>query len=1160
MKKLFFYLGLLSISFACKKEKTLFTQLTPEESGINFANRIIENDSINILTYDYVYNGGGVGIGDFNNDGLQDVFFSANQAGNRLYLNEGNMKFKDISKQAGIEGKNKWCTAAIIVDINNDGWMDIYVPASSTNNGTSASRENLLYVNQKNLTFKEMGAEYGVNDNGFSEGAAFFDYDNDGDLDLYVLTNVIDHTPNLIREKVTDGSYPNTDRLYRNDWDENLKHPVFKNVSKEAGITIEGFGLGINICDINRDGWKDIYVTNDYAADDLLYINNQNGTFTNQANHYFKHTSNSAMGNDIADINNDGFADIFALDMSPKDNQRKKMFVPSTNISIYFLSDKFNYIYQYMRNTLQLNSGLNGNFSEIGFMAGVAETDWSWTPSLADFDNDGYRDLLITNGFPKDVTDKDFMQYRADAEMVAGKEYLLTQIPQIKISNYAFRNTGNLTFDDVTEQWGLNIPSFSSGAAYGDLDNDGDLDYIVNNTNDSAFVFQNNAVALNKESNEHNFLRVKFDGGEKNPFGHGAILEAITETNEQIFYEMTPYRGYKSSIEMVAHLGLGKNTLLKEVRIAWSNGKMQRLTNVKANQVLKVAMKDANELYSPLKINSPTYFTENQKGLDYNHIDLPFLDFNIQNLMPHRLSQLGPGMAVGDINNDGLDDVFVGGSKFRNGTFLIQSSTGAFEKKSLLPAIDSTQKKSEDTGVLLFDADSDGNLDLYIVSGGNEDFPETPSYLDRLYRNTGTGSFELVTNAMPMETIAGSCVRAGDYDADGDLDLFIAGRNVPTKYPKGTSSTILRNDSKKGAVKFTDVTKQVNPTLIDIGMVCDALWTDYDNDNDLDLIVTGELMAIRVFKNEKGRLGEVKATGLEKYSGLWNSINGGDFDNDGDIDYIVGNVGLNALFKGTEQYPAKFLSGDFDKNGNYDVIPFIYLPTSDKDKEMRLVPMNGKEDISKQFNALRMRYVNYSEYTKASFDNLLTPEERKAAEEHTLNYNASVYIENLGDGKFSAKPLPMKAQVAPINGMVVEDFNADGNLDVLLVGNNYGNEILVGKFDASNGLLLVGNGKGNFTAQTNTGFMASGDAKSLVAIRSVENKMKLLVGQNQGKAKLFDFSNAGVIHPITMLQRRVNYQFNNKTITREVYYGASYLSQSTRGIFIPKGATNIQAK
>ena len=1120
----------LFISFSligCKEKETLFTLQAPSESGIHFANRIIENDSINILTFDYVYNGGGVGIGDFNNDSLPDIFFSSNQTGNALYLNKGNLKFEEITEEAGIKQSNKWCTAAIIVDINNDGWQDIYVPTSSTKNSDPSKRENLLYINQKNLTFKEMGKEYGVNDNGFSEGAAFLDYDNDGDLDLYVLTNVIDQTPNLIREKVTDGTYANTDRLYKNEWNEELGHPVFRNVSKEAGINLEGFGLGVNICDINRDGWKDIYVTNDYAADDILYVNNQNGTFTDQAGSYFKHTSNSSMGNDVADINNDGLADLISLDMSPPDNERRKMFIPNTNISLYLLSDRFNYVYQYMRNTLQLNSGLNGNFSEISLLAGVGETDWSWTPSLADFDQDGYRDLLVTNGFPKDVTDKDFMSYRANAEMVAGKAYLLTQIPEVKLSNYAFKNNGDLTFSDVTEAWGLNQPSFSSGAAYADLDLDGDLDYIVNNTNDSAFIYRNNTTELKSTAN--NYLKIQFKGDEKNPYGIGATVEFETKSGQKYWFENNPYRGYKSTMESIAHFGLGKEENIAKVLITWPGGKKEVLINVSANKTILVEQMNAKTTETEVEIEKESLFEEIHDLVDFKTEDFNFIDFNIQNLMPHKLSQLGPGMAVADINKDGLDDFFVGGSKFHSGHFFLQKKDGSFENIPLIKEEDAKNKKSEDLGVLFFDANGDSFPDLYIVSGGNEDYAQSQSFQDRLYLNNQDNTFTLVQNALPPLYLAGSCVRTADMDNDGDLDLFISGRNTPTQYPKATSSTILRNDTKGSSIKFTNVTKTIAPDFIDIGMVCDAIWTDYDTDGDPDLILVGEFMAISIFKNDHGKFSRVEKTGLENKLGLWNSISAADLDQDGDLDYVVGNVGLNTHFKGSEKYPAKLLSGDFDNNGNYDVLPFLYLTKSNTDKTKVLVPMNGKEDASKQLNALRTRFTSYKEYSKATIENVLLPDERKIAIEHTLNYSASVWIENIGEGTFQMHDLPMEAQFAPINGTLLMDFNLDGKMDILLVGNNFGNEILIGKYDALNGLYLENKGQGNFKAIRNCGFEVPGDAKSLVALKSASNKLHILVGQNNSKLKSF--------------QLKGNYTLETPK-QKDFSAGSSYLSQS----------------
>jgi hypothetical protein len=1145
-----YVLTISAMLYGCSSDNALFERLPVDETGVTFSNRINPNDTLNIITTEYIYNGGGVGLADFDNDGLLDIFFSGNQVGNELYLNKGDFKFQNVSTQAGINSVNRWSSGVSVVDINADGLMDIYV--SATIFETPEERSNLLYIN-KGVTdgvpvFEEMAEAYGIADKGHGEHAAFFDYDNDGDLDLYVLIDVIDQYPNQFRKKVSDGSYPNTDKLYRNDYSETLSHAVFTDVSTEAGITIEGYGLGLTICDINQDGWKDIYVTNDYAADDLLYINNKNGTFSDQAHRYFKHSSNSAMGNDVADINNDGLPDIVALDMQPATNLRKKLLAAPNNYFVYQFTEKFDYTHQYMRNTLQLNSGSYGDgiqppFTEIGLLAGVSETDWSWCPSLADFDNDGYRDLLITNGFPKDVTDRDFMAFRQGINNIASAEFLMTKIPEVKISNYAFRNLGNLAFENKTEAWGLEIPSFSNGAAYGDLDNDGDLDYVVNNINDSAFVYKNTARDIPSEN--ANFLRIEFKGSAPNLFGYGAVVKGKYSDGQLFYAENIPTRGYLSSIEPVVHIGLGSQKSMSELVIVWGNGKSQRFSDVKANQVLTVNQSDARDDYDFIQAPKKTLF--NELPLAFLHQERDFIDYNLQSLMLQKLSQLGPSLAVGDVNGDKLEDVYVSGSKFKSGSFLLRQAGGGYTEKLLQQLPDTTKKLNEEIGSLLFDADSDGDLDLYIVNGGNEDKPNAETYQDQLFINDGKGNFSLSTTALPGFYTAGSCVRASDFDNDGDLDLFVGGRNAPFNYPKAVSSTLLRNDSKKGVAKFVDVTK-------------DALWTDIDNDGDNDLMIVREFAPIAVFVNDKGNFSELKGTGLENYFGMWNSVNGGDFDGDGDIDYIVGNVGLNARFKGTEKYPAKILAGDFDNNGNYDAIPFIYLPKSNEDKKLVLAPYNAKDDMSKQLPMMQGRYTTFTAYADATFDNILDEDKRSAATEFTLNYNASVYVENLGNGKFEIKPLPTHAQFAPINGTVIEDFDNDGNLDVLLVGNNFGNELLVGRYDALNGLLLSGDGKGDFAAKLNAGFNVTGDAKALVKIVDLSGEVKVMASQNRGEAKLFSTSITGKVVDVNSTTTRVLYELNGKKQVREVYYGSSYLSQSSRRLILPESAKNIVLK
>ena len=1147
-------------SFVSCKEKKLFTKIDADDSGIAFSNRITENDTMNILDFEYVYNGSGVGIADFNNDGLQDVFFSGNQVKNKLYLNKGEFTFEDISTSAGIEAANRWCAGVITVDINNDGWMDVYVAA--TVKEPASERQNLLFVNQGakdgKPVFKEMAAEYGINDSGHSENAAFFDYDNDGDLDLYVLTNVIDQYPNTYRPKVKDGTYPNTDRLYRCDFDEKLGHAYYTNVSKEAGIVIEGYGLGLNICDINKDGWKDIYVTNDYAADDLLYINNGDGTFTDQAKRYFKHTSSSAMGNDVADINNDGLLDVFAVDMLAKTNLRKKVLAPPNNYQLFRLSDEFGYTYQYMRNTLQINNGKLANgtpalFSEVSLLSGLAETDWSWTPSLADFDNDGFRDLIVTNGFPKDVTDRDFMAFRAEAENLAEKSFMLGQIPEVKISNYAYKNKGNLEFEDVTEKWGMDIPSFSNGAVYADLDNDGDLDYVVNNINDSAFVFKNNQVQLDKAKENH-FLRIKTIGDKNNRNGIGAVAVLEFENGEKIIHENNPYRGYLSSVEPFIHFGLGSKKV-KKVEIQWYNGMSQIIQNPKVDQVLEVNIKDAQTQINYKDEIAPSVFldiTENSK-LDFTHKEIDFIDFNVQNLLPFKLSELGPGMSVGDINGDNLEDVFLGGGRGYSGIFFLQKKDGTFTKKTLLAKYELQDKFEEDLGSLLFDADGDKDLDLYLCRGGSEGRPGDKVFEDKLYVNDGKGNFTEKVNAIPVFGTSTSCVRASDYDNDGDLDLFVAGRNVPGEYPKFTDSYLFRNDSKSGDAKFTNV---AIPELKGLGLICDVLWTDFDNDGWSDLLVAGEWSAPRFFKNVKGRLSEVKNTGLENLKGLWTSTNAGDFDNDGDMDYVLGNIGLNAQLKGTELEPARVLAKDFDKNGNYDIIPFVYYLNQEKDRF--LVPFNGKDDVNKQLNITRARFVSYKDFAKANIDNLLTKEEREGAQDLELNFMKSIVILNQGGGKFIVKDLPVEVQFSPANGLIVEDFDADGVQDILVSGNNFGNETSVGRYDASNGVFLKGLGGGDFKTIHNSGFYVPGDAKSLVSIPNANGEINLLASQNRGSLRIFKTPLKKQETALGIKARAYTYELKGKKTKKEIYYGSGYLGQSARYIVFPNGAKALK--
>lgn len=1145
---------------SCKQSNTLFEKLSFSHTNITFNNKITESDSINPLDMEFLYNGGGVAVGDFNRDGLPDLYFTASQVANKLYLNKGKLKFEEITKEAGVNGQGRWSNAASVVDINNDGWPDIYICATVKKN--PAQRSNLLYINQGlnkegKPYFKEMAKAYNLADTGFSVHAAFFDYDGDSDLDMYLVTTTLAQRNSTRFDGGTDENKEAlSDKLYRNEGSDSLGHPYFKDVSKEAGIKEEGYGLGIAIADMNKDGWKDIYVTNDFFGSDLLYMNNGNGTFTDKAGTCLKHTSQNAMGIDIADINNDGLHDIITVDMNPEDNYRKKKNMNGLNYFVHQTMVDNGMVVQYVRNTLQLNNGLYPmdstqqllpSFSDISFYAGVAETDWSWNPSLADFDNDGYKDLIITNGYPRDVTDHDFGTYRARAYQSASKKELLDQIPQIKITNYAYRNTGRLQFQNVTKDWGLDQPSFSDGAVYADLDRDGDLDYVINNINEEAFVYQNKSEQFNK----HHYLAIRFDGSSANRNGIGALAEIYYGSTLQTF-ENAPYRGYLFTVEDVLHFGLGNSNRVDSILITWPDGKQQVLKNVSANQTLVVSYKDALEPLPASTKNIPKALFVNatkESGILYRHNEFDFIDFNYQKLLPHKFSQYGPSLAAGDIDNNGLDDLFIGASAGNDATFFLQQSNGKFIQKELPAGIGNDVRKPEMMGVLLFDADGDGDPDLYTCSGSNEFAPNTKNYQDQFYSNTGGGNFVQDTAALPNNFISKSCSKAADFDRDGDLDLFIGGRVNPERYPEPVSSFIYRNDSKDGNVKFTDVTAKAAPFLNKIGLVCDAVWTDFDNDGWQDLLIAGEWMPLTFLKNIKGTFTNVTAaTGLQNKKGWWTSITAGDFDNDGDMDYVAGNLGLNSFFKASDKEPVSIYAADFDGDQSYDAIPTLYLPGANGNKKE--YPAHVRDDMVKQMISTKRKFQNYKSYAEADIHGLLNKEEQQKALVLRANFFASCYIQNKGNNSFEAKPLPAEAQLAPLNGIVAEDVNDDGWLDLVINGNEYGNEGVNGRYDAMNGLLLSGNGKGGFQPLSlqKSGFYVPGDAKGLV---------KLMIGNKYGVAAT---QNRDLLQLFTLQTNNKIFRFNNDDVWAiirlknggirkvEIPYGSSFLSQSSRFI------------
>lgn len=1160
MKYLVYILSCISILASCnQKEKKLFNSLPSSHTGITFNNLISETDTFNILTDEYIFNGGGVAVADFNNDGLPDLFFTGNQVSNKLYLNQGNLKFKDISEIAGIGALETWSTGLAVVDINSDGLMDVYVTAAMYTE--KEKRENLLFVNQglddKGIPiFKELAKEYGIADAGNGMGAVFFDYDKDGFLDLYVLNNEQSLAiPINYRQKIDDGSAVNNDQLYKNNGD-----GTFSNVTLEAGILIEGFGLGLALGDINGDGWTDIYVSNDYITNDILYINNGDGTFSNRIKDYIRHQSMFAMGCDISDFNNDGFLDIITLDMLGETNYRKKTTISKNLYQNYINNETWGYEYQHVRNMLHLGNGPGIPFSEIGHLSGIYQTDWSWAPLFADVDNDGLRDLLITNGFPRDITDKDFANYRVDVGRIATTRQLLDSLPIVRIPNYGFRNNGDLTFEDITQKWGLDIPSFSNGAVFSDLDGDGDLDYVVNNINDEAFIFEN---TLNQKKETPNFLKVKLEGSKNNPMGIGAKVVVRFSDGNFLFQEQQLSRGYMSSSDEILHFGLGNRAESISLEVLWQDGKYQKLDQINVNQLVRISEKDAyfNEKSN---LRFPLVPSDNAKlmkeisaeiGINYLHQEVDKIDYNVQRTLLHKLTQFGPSIAVGDLNGNGLEDFIVGSATGFGPKVFFQLEDGKFEESELFESED--EMNFEEMGMVLFDMDNDGDLDLYLVSGSNEFNLGSPLYSDRLYLNDGTGKFTQAFDKMPDINASGTVVRTADFDGDGYMDLFVGGRTPIAQYPLPERSFLLKNNNGK----LIDVTDEFLPELRNLGMVTDALWTDVDNDGVLELVIVGELMPIKVFKYQSGKFQLLNATGLENHLGWWNSIVSGDFDGDGDMDYIVGNMGSNNYLHPSSERPVTVYAKDFDGNLSMDPVTFAYFKNNEGVYES--FPVHYWDDLYGQSILFRRKFAGYKYYGMATEKSLFSAEELKDALILKGNYDRSSFVENLGNGKFQIHELPLLAQFAPVNGMVVDDVNGDGNLDVLMVGNDYGNEVFPGRSDAFNGLLVLGDGKGGFEAirSHQSGFLVPGDAKSMAILSghkgtslylSTQNRGKLLVHQAGAEKEIRSFIPPKGIHSVLIELENGNSQ------KIEIFNRSGFYSNSGTTVRLPENIKSLK--
>ncbi len=1177
---LFLLISLAIIVFACRQDDqfrrsnpdALFRSVPPQESGIKFRNQLQETDSANSIFYEYYYNGAGLAIGDLNNDGLSDLIFGANMTKCHIYLNKGHLLFDDITKKCGINTSGKWITGVSLADINRDGWLDIYLCAAGNIN---YDYHNLLYINNgnsKNPGFTECASRVGLDDNGYTTQAEFFDYDLDGDLDVYLVTAAMTiPNKNAIRQRKNDGSMINTDRLYRNEGINPLtKLPVFKNVSREAGITWDGFGLGASVFDLNLDGWPDIYVGNDYISNDLLYVNQGDGTFKEMVNDYLKHTSNSTMGVDIADFNNDGFTDILTLDMQPEDYFRKRIMAGNMRSYNRYLAEiNAGYSHQFIWNMLQMNNGkIEGKhrFSEIGFLSGISETDWSWAPLFADFNNDGYKDLFIGNGIGHDMTNMDFsefwlkkrkenpgLDFRILYKMLKSN---LDKKGNVKKPNVIFFNSGGLIFENKTKEWGLDKPLYSTGSSFSDLDNDGDLDLVLNNINDYASVYENRTITKDSIRANSHYLLVQLKGDSLNVGGFGAKISIYYGKKLQ-YYEHFPVRGFQSMVDTKIHFGLGDAAVLDSLIIMWPDRKGQTLYNVPSDQLISISWNKASAIPSVKKknnIENRLFEAQSEKTkLNFRHDERRFIDFEVQPLLPHMYSREGPGIAVGDINSDGLDDFYIGGSTGFSGSFFIQADNGEFSTFSLPGEIN-----YEDMGVLLFDADGNGDQDLYIVSGGTGLPPGNPFYSDRLYINNGQGEFLQDKNAIPDARVCGSQVTAADYDKDGDLDLFVCGRVDLENYPFPPRSFLLRNDCRGKQIRFTDITSQVCSDLVNPGLIASALWTDFNSDGWTDLILAGEWMPLSFFKNIEGKFENVTSkTGLGTFTGWWNSLAAGDFDRDGDIDYVAGNLGLNTQYKVSAEQPMRIMAKDFDRNGTVDPVCSYYV-------QGKSYPIYQRNQLLLQIPSLKNKFNTYESYASATIDDIFSQESRLGAYFRDMKHAQSSVIVNLGDGTFRLEPLPVETQTAPVFGILTNDYNSDGFTDILLTGNNYSLSILDGRFDASIGLLLTGNGKGGFAPVPGreSGFFADGDTKAMAELVMKDGSSLILVARNSDSLKVI--KPVHLSKQIIKLKRDdvsavITYKSGEKEV-KEFNYGSGYLSQSSRIFRVPSNAEMVTIK
>ncbi|GAB4001082.1 VCBS repeat-containing protein [Spirosoma daeguense] len=1100
----------------------MFDNLPASETGVDFVNRSLDRKDFNIFSYRNFYNGGGVAIGDINNDGLPDLFLTSNFENNKLYLNKGGMKFEDVTEKAGITGKKFWSTGVTMADVNGDGLLDIYV----CNSGSRDARGNQLYINQgiqqrSNApampTFVEKAKEYGLEDGGFSTHAAFFDYDRDGDLDMYLLNNSFTPMDRLGYANMRDTRDKlGGDKLFRNEG----TGKKFTDVSAQAGIygSLIGFGLGITIGDVNNDNWLDIYISNDFYERDYLYINQKNGTFKEDIENQMGHISLASMGADIADINNDGNLDIFVTDMLPEDDYRLKTTTSFDGYEVNQLKESRDFYHQDSRNMLHLNNG-NGTFSEIGRMAGTSSTDWSWGALLFDMDMDGKKDIFVANGILKDLTDQDYVSFLSDnpdlRSMIEGtkkfdyKEYV-NKMGSSPLPNYAFRNTGSgMKFENKAADWGLGDPSFSNGSAYGDLDNDGDLDLVVNNNNSPVSIFKN----LSVEKAQKNFLRVQLHGSAQNLNAIGTKVY-VHQGHETQYLQQMPNRGFQSSVDLTMVFGLGsdntgKKPVIDSLTVIWPGllnepDKKQVIRQPKINSTLRLDASHANQTLKAL----PTFpqparlFTDvtTVSKLDFVHKENDFVDYNRDGLLKQMLSREGPALAVGDVNGDGLDDIFLGGAANTSRSLYIQQPGGVFSAQKQPFLLDANY--TEDVAATFFDADGDGDIDLYVATGGNE-FVESVDLADRLYRNDGKGNFTW-DKTLPRSADNNSCVVAADFDRDGDQDLFVGGRMVSGQYGQNPDQLLLVNDGKGS---FQKATEELMPFSKDLGMVKDAVWADVDNDSYPDLIQVGDWMPITILKNKKGKGFErIDNKVLAATGGWWNTIRAADLDDDGDIDFVVGNLGLNSRMVASINGPAHLYGNDFDRNGSYEQIITCFRP--DKDGQPHECVMVQKPDLQKRIPSIKTKYIKHVDYAKASFEDIFSAQQREGMTVKTVQTAETSILLNDGKGNFKIEALPIQAQTSPIHAILTGDYNRDGKTDILLTGNFFDVLSEVGRYDANYGLLLLGNGKGRFagTKPEQTGFFVRGQVRRMQAVRGANGSQFIVLAKNNDRAQLFTVS------------------------------------------------------